>query len=245
YTVWVLPTSTASSIAAETLPGGLEVFFVRLRLADALGERLRRQRGLVVLAAQLLDGDVARGEDLGARDDPRRPVLVPDPDVIELQVEERIRLLRDIRALELVAEIRRVLRQDAVAKQAEHGLVVPLQPELAIGLGRVQTVEVRHPGVSVAAHAGSRPVLFQALRGPARSRRGGRGRTRARADAGAGPSVPARRSRRPRRGAGRGRASSGRAPRRPRGRVRTGVRRRGGPREGRVERARSRRPPPR
>src|SRR2546429_468797 len=53
----------------------LEVFFVRLRLADALGERLGSQRGLVALAAQLLDRHVARGEDLGARNDPRRPVL--------------------------------------------------------------------------------------------------------------------------------------------------------------------------
>src|SRR6059036_3613174 len=103
--VWVLPTSTASSIAAGKL-----LVLEAERLADALGERLGRQLGLVALAAELLDRHVARGEDLRARDDPRRPVLVPDPDVLELELEERQAPGRGRGCLlhvELVAEVGR------------------------------------------------------------------------------------------------------------------------------------------
>src|SRR4051794_36856767 len=89
------------------------------RLADPLGEILGRERRLVAVAAQLFDRHVARREDLRARDDPRRPVLVPDPDVLEVELEERQPARRGWRCLldfELVAEIRRVLREDAVAE---------------------------------------------------------------------------------------------------------------------------------
>src|SRR5690349_23729087 len=41
------------------------------------------------LTAQLLDRNVPRGEDLGPRNDPPRPVLVPDPDVLQLELEKR------------------------------------------------------------------------------------------------------------------------------------------------------------
>ncbi len=86
-------------------------------IEELRGEGVRGQLRIVVLAAQLLDRDVARGVDLGARDDPRRAVLVPDPDVLHLHVEERIaRLGRDLQ-VELVAEIGRVRRQDAVAEE--------------------------------------------------------------------------------------------------------------------------------
>src|SRR5207253_10529004 len=105
-TVCVFPTSIARSMARR-----LEVVVRGERLADALGEGLGRQRRLVAVAAQLLDGHVARGVDLGARDDPGRAVLVPDPDVLHLELEERVALLRDVLQVELVAEVRRVLRQ--------------------------------------------------------------------------------------------------------------------------------------
>src|ERR1700751_4665454 len=62
----------------------LELVVGAERLADSLGQRFRGQAGLVALAAQLLDRHVARGVDLGARDDPGRAVLVPDPDVLHL-----------------------------------------------------------------------------------------------------------------------------------------------------------------
>src|SRR5581483_3087165 len=176
-----------------------KVFFVRLRLADALGERLGSQRGLVALAAQLLDRHVAGREDLGARNDPRRPVLVPDPYVLELQMEERVRLLRDVGALELVAQICRILREHAVAEEAEDGLVLLLKLELEVGLVLVEIVQVRHAGLSVAGQGESGPPPFQGLPGPERARRGGRARTRARGVAGAGRAGRA----------GRGRASSG------------------------------------
>src|SRR2546423_4182275 len=120
------------------------------RLADALGERLGGQRRLVAVAAQLLDGHVARGVDLGARNDPGRAVLVPDPDVLHLQLEERVALLRHVLQVELVAEVRRVLRQHAVAEEAEDRRVFALQGELELGLELVQLVEVGHERVILA-----------------------------------------------------------------------------------------------
>src|SRR2546429_4789454 len=114
------------------------------RLADALGERLGGQRRLVAVAAQLLDGHVAGGIDLGPRDDPGRAVLVPDPDVLHLQLEERVALLRDVLQVELVAEVGRVLREHAVAEEAEDGGVLLLERKLQLGLELVQLIEVRH-----------------------------------------------------------------------------------------------------
>ena len=143
----MLPTSTASSIAARAYSSSSSE-----RLADTLGERLGRQLRLVALAAKLLDRDVAGGEDLGPRDDPRRPVLVPDPDVLELELEEREPARRRRRGLlhvEPVAEVCRVLREHAEAKQREDGLVLLLQPELELRLVLVEIVEVRHGRVSV------------------------------------------------------------------------------------------------
>src|SRR5439155_20489622 len=133
------------------------VVFGGERLADPLGQRLRRQARLVALAAQLLDRDVARGVDLGPRNDPRRPVLVPDPDVLELELEEREpagRARRRLLHVELVAEVRRVLCQHAEAEEREDGLVLLLQRKLELRLVLVEIVEVRHPAVSV-------PPLFR------------------------------------------------------------------------------------
>src|SRR4051794_24133464 len=71
--------------------GSLREIVVRgQRVADLLGERLRGQSGLFALAAELLDRDVARGPDLGARDDARGPVLVPHPHVFHPEMEERV-----------------------------------------------------------------------------------------------------------------------------------------------------------
>src|SRR4051794_33232473 len=103
------------------------------RLADALGEILGREGRLVALAAQLLDRHIAGREDLRAGDDPRRPVLVPDPDVLEVELEERERARRGrggLMHLELVAEVRRVLREHAVAEEPKDGLILLLQREL-------------------------------------------------------------------------------------------------------------------
>ena len=115
-----------------------------LRLAEALGERLRRETRLVALAAELLDRDVARGVDLGARDDPRRAVLVPHPDVLHLRVEERVARLRHDLEVELVAEVRRILREHAVPEQREDRRVLALQLELELRLELVELVEMAH-----------------------------------------------------------------------------------------------------
>src|SRR5581483_10070084 len=132
-TVCVFPTSTARSMAGRRL----QVVVAAQRLADPLGERLGGERRLVALAAQLLDRHVAGREDLGARDDPRRPVLVPDPDVLEVELEERQpagRRRRRLLDVELVAEIGRVLGQHAVPEQPEDRLVLLLQRELELCL---------------------------------------------------------------------------------------------------------------
>src|SRR5207248_7749980 len=114
----VLPTSTASSIAARIYLG---IFIPRRRrLAETLRKRFRGEHGLVAFAAQLFDRHVAGDdEDLRARDHARRAVLVPDPDVLEVEVEERVGGVRGDGALEAVAEIRRVGRQHAVAEEPE------------------------------------------------------------------------------------------------------------------------------
>src|SRR5215471_14096407 len=71
-TVCVFPTSIARSAIRR---GYLDVVVGGERLADPLGQRFGGHAGLVALAAELLDGHVARGVDLGARDDPGRAVL--------------------------------------------------------------------------------------------------------------------------------------------------------------------------
>src|SRR5439155_26513901 len=85
---------------------------------------------------------------VGAWNDPRRSVLVPDPDVLHLQVEERIVGLRDLREIELDAEVRGVLGEDAVPEEAEDGGVLLLQLQLELGLELVELVEVTHPAES-------------------------------------------------------------------------------------------------
>src|SRR5918995_7207615 len=121
-------------------------------LAQPLRECFRGELRVVVLAAKLLDGDVARGVDLGARDDPRRPVLVPHPDVLHLHVEEGIAGLRRRLEVELVTEVRRVRRQDAVAEERKDGRVLALQRELELGLELVEIVEMAHrPSVALQA----------------------------------------------------------------------------------------------
>ena len=117
------------------------------------------------------------------------------------QVEERVRGLRRVRALELVAEVRRVRREHAVAEEPEDRLVLLLQPELELGLVLVEIVEVRHPGPQCSRARRSCTSPGPGSRGPERSRRAARGRRRARAGAGAGPAGRARRSRRRRRAA--------------------------------------------
>ena len=127
-------------------------------LADLLGERLRGQARLVALSTQLLDGHVARRPRLGARDNPSRTVLVPHPDVLHLQVEERVGGLGDLRELELVAEVRGVLRQHAIAEEAEDRGVLLLEAELELRLEFVELVEVAHAAESsFARRASTRP----------------------------------------------------------------------------------------
>ena len=158
----MLPTSTASSIvhgrrdpcsrvpAVRARPCSANVErrtrlpVVGQRLAHALGERLGGQLRLVALAAELLDREVARRVHLGARDHPRRPVLVPDPHVLHLQVAERVARLRRDLEVEPVAEVGRVLREDAVAEEAEDGRVLALQLELELRLELVELVEMAH-----------------------------------------------------------------------------------------------------
>src|SRR5205814_8588829 len=87
-----------------------------------------------------------------------KPVLVPDPDVLHLQVEERIARLRNVVEVELVAEVRRVLRQHAVAEQPEDRRVLLLEPKLELRLELVELVEVAHePESSLASRVWTAP----------------------------------------------------------------------------------------
>ena len=202
----MLPTSTASSI--EQIVGRRRIAAghrrrragrpsrpsdCRLRSSSGSVSPIRSASasavsfGLVALAAQLLDGDVARRVDLGPRDHPRRPVLVPDPDVLHLQVEERVARLRDDLEVEPVAQVGRVLGEDAVAEQAEDGGVLALQLELEL---RPRTRRARRDGSW--ADSSRDEELLPPARGPARrardrARRAARARTPARAGVGAEP----------------------------------------------------------
>src|SRR5215207_3716407 len=89
-TVCVLPASTASS------KRGVLVVFAAEGLAEALGPRVGRQLRLLPLTAQLLHRDVARCVNLCARYHPGPTVLVPVPDVLQPQVEERVARLWDV-----------------------------------------------------------------------------------------------------------------------------------------------------
>ena len=59
-------------------------------------------------------------------------------------MEEGVARLGDVGEVELVAEVRRVLRQHAVAEEPENGRVLLLKGELELGLELVKLVEVRH-----------------------------------------------------------------------------------------------------
>src|SRR5438552_5930622 len=136
-TVCVLPASTASS-------RGLEIVVFVQAVAQPLGELVCGELGLVALALQLLDGHVGRGVDLDPRDHPTGPVLVPHPDVLHLHVEEGIRRLWHVLEVELVAEVCRVLRQNAEAEERIDRAVLLLEPELQLRLEVVELVEVAH-----------------------------------------------------------------------------------------------------
>src|SRR5439155_17333793 len=165
---------------------------------------------LVALAAELLDGHVTRGVDLGPRDHPGGPVLVPYPHVLHAKVEERIAGLRDVLEVELVAEIGRVLGEHAVAEQPEDRRVLLLECELELRLELVELVDVGHEAVILALRA--KPTLGRgpARRGWDRAPRAARGRTAAHAGAGAESRARPHLSSRRRRGAGRGRSCAAR-----------------------------------
>ena len=110
-------------------------------LADALGQRLGSEVRTLA-GVQLLDRHVAGGEDLGARDDSGRAVLVPNPDVFHAQVQVRIARLAGLLDVELVAEIGHIRGENAVAEETEDGRVLLLQPQLELGLVLVKIVEV-------------------------------------------------------------------------------------------------------
>src|SRR3990172_2915652 len=156
-TVCVFPTSTASSTTSYPLgnsstkrelpypPPDVPVGSLGLRretlgidvvgaerLPELLRQGLRREGRRVSLPAELLDRHVARRVDVGARDDARRAILVPDPHVFHRQVEERIARVVVRLQIGVVAEVRRVLRDNAVAKEAEDGRVLLLEPELEL-----------------------------------------------------------------------------------------------------------------
>src|SRR5262249_44914299 len=137
-TVCVLPTSIARSSGSEVVAERA------VAVAHALRERVRGELRLLALGAQLLDRDVGRGVDLDARHHPRRPVLVPDPDVLHLDLEERVGRLRHVLEVELVAQVRRLLGEHAVPEQAVDRAVLLLDAQLELGLEVVQLVEMAH-----------------------------------------------------------------------------------------------------
>src|SRR5205823_10414492 len=123
--------------------------------------------------------------------------------VLHLQLEKRVALLRQVLEVEPVAEVSRVLRQNAVAKEAEDRRVLPLQSELELGLELVQLVEMRHEAVIVALPAGTGPAPDREPPASDRARRAARARTGAPPGADGGRSGPARRWSRHRRAGGR------------------------------------------
>ena len=147
------------------------------------------QPRLLALAAELLDRDVARGVHLGTRDDPARPVLVPHPDVLHPDVEERVARLRHRLDVELVAEVRRVLREHAVAEKREDGRVLALERELELRLELVEVVEVRHRRQSSAARRSDTPPA-PGTRAPDPARRAAPARNGAPGDADAARAAP-------------------------------------------------------
>src|SRR5262245_48334487 len=215
----------------------LEVVLAGERFADSLCERLGGQLRAAALSAELLDRDVAGRVDLGPRDQPRRAVLVPDPDVLHLQVVEGIAGLRRVIEVELVAEIGRVLGQHAEPEQLEYVGVFALQPELELRLELVELVDVRH-AVILAPRAKLKLALSQGFRGWEPDRRAARGRNAARGAADGERSDPAGRRTGRRRGGGRGRSCA--APSAPRGHARGPARRKAAARAARAERGRSR-----
>ena len=135
--------------------------------------------------------------------------LVPDPDVLHLQLEERVGGLRDVLHVELVAEVGAVRGQHAVAKQRVDRAVLLLEAELELGLELVELVEVAHgEDCSSASRA-------ETLAAPGDDELGVELGERLEHEAarscrrGWGTVSPARRSSRRRRGAGRGRSSAG------------------------------------
>src|SRR2546430_15965690 len=160
------------------MTGEVHLFVGSAALADLLGGRLGGEARLFALHAQLLDRDVARRPRLRARDDPRRPVLVPDPHVLHLEVEERVGRLRDLGQLELVAEVRRVLCEDAVTEQPEDGGVLLLEAKLELRLELVELVEVAHAHESSFARRASTGPFPGTSRAGSSSARGSRTKRR-------------------------------------------------------------------
>src|SRR5262249_61804472 len=80
--------------------------------------------------------------------------------------------------IELVAEVRRVLREDAVAEQTEDGRVLLLQPELELGLELVELIQVAHASESSAARRSATRPRPGTTRSRSRSSNGSRAKAR-------------------------------------------------------------------
>ncbi len=123
--------------AAQWRAGG----YSDLRRYDEVG---RERRLGAVLGLELLDRDVLRRVDVGLRDDPRRTVLVPHPDVLHREMDQRVRRLVIDLQVELVAEVRRLLREHAVPEEPEDGRVLALETQLELGVELLEIVDVGH-----------------------------------------------------------------------------------------------------
>src|SRR5262249_51693960 len=118
--------------------------FLRTPFGEALRELLGGERRLLALTAELLHRHVPGRPELDLLDHAGRAALFPHPDVLHLHLRERVRWLGQVLEGELVAEIGAVLGEHAVAEQRIDRAVLPLQPQLELGLEFVELVDMAH-----------------------------------------------------------------------------------------------------
>jgi hypothetical protein len=98
----------------------------------------------VTIGLQRLDEQVLAGVHVHPGNDPRGPVLVPHPHVVHGQMKQWERNVGHELPPDGIAQVGRLLRHHAVAKQWEHVVVLTLELKLQLRVIFLKFVRVRH-----------------------------------------------------------------------------------------------------
>src|SRR5690606_20510131 len=101
--------------------------------------------------------------DMRPRNDARGPIAIPHPHVTHFQLEQQIRGVRNAVNFQLIAQIGRLVGDDAIAENRKDVCVLLLEPQLKLCVVLVQVLSACHdkhplPSVTGAEPRATRPT---------------------------------------------------------------------------------------